>query len=222
MRMPHPHPTPLPSRRSTLWALGVGLCIALWILWRVVYPWWDSRYISRMPTPEADAIRVSMEAAGLDLNHATDLLVEVVIQIESQGNPDMVGGVGERGLMQIMESTWKEVTARHFEEAIPFDRAFEPELNRQVGRLYLGDLQAFLYRHREAWNSDLRSLLLASYNAGPERVRQNGFDVKRLPKPVQSYAKRGSALHDWFLKEDATELHQLLRSPITDPSAPGP
>lgn len=152
-----------------------------------------------------------MEAKGLDLNRATDLLVEVVIQIESQGDPTMVGSVGERGLMQIREGTWKEVTKRHFGQEISFDRAFEPELNRQVGRLYLGDLQAYLYQNQSQWNADLRSLLFASYNAGPERVRQSGFSIKALPKQVQSYATRGSALHDWYLKEDAKDLHELLK-----------
>ncbi len=211
MRMPSPHPRPLSSRRSTFLALGAGLCIALGIVWNVVSPWWESQQETATIEQEVKAIRISMEAAGLDLNHATDLLVEVVIQIESQGNPEMVGGVGERGLMQIREGTWREVTERHFGTAIPFDRAFEPDLNRQVGRLYLGDLQVYLYRHQDFWGSDLRSLLLASYNAGPERVRQSGFNVSRLPRSVRSYARRGSDLHDWLLKEDAAQLRELLQ-----------
>jgi soluble lytic murein transglycosylase-like protein len=153
-----------------------------------------------------------MEPEGLDMNLATDLLVEAVVQIESQGNPRMVGGVGERGLMQIRGSTWEEVTRRHFGEAIPFDRAFEPELNRRVGRLYLGDLQVFLLRHRNEWQSDLRSLLLASYNAGPDRVRRSGFNLRALPPQVQSYVNRGCALHDWYLEEQAPEMRKRLET----------
>jgi len=152
-----------------------------------------------------------LEPTGLlDSTEAADLLVEAVIEVESHGNPTMVGSAGERGLMQIMEGTWYDVTKRHFGTALSFDRAFEPELNRQVGRLYLGDLQAFLYHHQEDWQSDLRSLLFASYNAGPERVRSTGFDMKRLPRVVQSYANRASALHDWYLGEHSEEMRDQL------------
>jgi hypothetical protein len=146
----------------------------------------------------------------LDSAEAAAWLVEAVIQVESQGDPTKVGGVGERGLMQIRESTWREVTERHFDATIPFARAFEPDLNRQVGRLYLGDLQRFLYRHQDQWKADLRSLLLASYNAGPERVRSAGFDLRRLPEVVQSYASRASALHDWYLGDHSEELREKL------------
>lgn len=146
----------------------------------------------------------------LDSTDAATLLVEAVIQVESQGNPNMVGSAGERGLMQIMEGTWQDVTKRHFGSSLPFDRAFEPDLNREVGRLYLGDLQVFLYQHQEDWQSDLRSLLFACYNAGPERVRSTGFNLKRLPEVVQSYASRASALHDWYLGDHSEELRERL------------
>jgi len=141
---------------------------------------------------------------------ATERLVDAIIQLESQGNSEMVGSVGERGLMQIRETTWEEVTRRHFDGPIPFDRAFEPELNRQVGSLYLGHLQSFLYRNREHWRSDLRSLLFAAYNAGPDRVRAAHFDLKLLPDSVQSYAARASALHDWYLGSHSGEMREQL------------
>ena len=150
---------------------------------------------------------------NISAEEAADHMVEAVIQLESQGDPTRVGSMGERGLMQIMEGTWAEVTERHYGQAIHFNRAFEPELNTRVGRLYLGDLQVYLYRHRDKWESDLRSLLFACYNAGPERVKQAGFDVERLPKVVQSYAARGSALHDWSFGDRSEEmLRQILEA----------
>jgi hypothetical protein len=191
-------------------AIGLGLFCGCLVLWFIAKPLLDP------PTQPSDGqrgITLSGEGQyfqGLDLQQATEKLVDAIIQIESHGNPNMVGSVGERGLMQIRESTWREVTRKHYGVAITFDRAFEPGLNRQVGSLYLGDLQSFLYQNRTKWRSDLRSLLLASYNAGPERVRKAGFQMKRLPKSVQSYAERGSALHDWYLSEDAENMHQLL------------
>jgi soluble lytic murein transglycosylase-like protein len=153
-----------------------------------------------LPLAVASAHRI-VSAPPLDRRLIGDLLVESIIQIESAGNPRMVGSKGERGLMQIMERTWSDVTRRHFGERIPFSRAFDPELNRRVGAAYLSDLQVFLLRHRSKWKADERSLLLACYNAGPERVRQARFDIRRLPAATRDYVARGSALHEALLDD---------------------
>lgn len=172
---------------------------------------WEARRPRPAPEPPLPPrVALDLPAEGLTAEIATDLLIDAVIQIESHGNPEMVGSAGERGLMQIMRTTWAEVTERHFGEALEFDLAFDPEVNRRVGTLYLGDLQVYLYQNRDLWKSDLRSLLLACYNAGPQRVREAGFDLRRLPEVVQSYAARGSALHDWYLGEHSEELRERL------------
>jgi len=188
------------------------MTIGLGILWMILEPLWrESHYPPSTQTRRGILVSpVERGKAPLDKDKASNFLVDAIIQIESQGNPNMVGGIGERGLMQIRESTWNQVSKKHFGQTIPFDRAFEAALNRQVGRYYLGDLQLLLYKNRSEWKSDLRSLLLASYNAGPERVRASGFNLSRLPKKVQSYASRGSALHDWYLEEESQKLHRIL------------
>ena len=134
------------------------------------------------------------------------LLVEAVIQVESGGQPDMVGSKGERGLMQVMESTWKETTRRQFGQAIPFAKAFDPELNRTVGTAYLAHLHQFLQGHREEWQADERSLLLACYNAGPQRVAKAGFKLDKLPASTRDYVSRASSLHDSFLQHEYLSL----------------
>lgn len=139
---------------------------------------------------------------ALDQRLIADLLVDSIVQIESGGNAHMVGSKGERGLMQIKADTWSEVARRHYGGPIPFNRAFESDTNRKVGAAYLNDLQLFLARHRAAWKADERSLLLACYNAGPERVRQCGFDIRRLPASTRDYITRGSALHDALLEDN--------------------
>lgn len=141
-------------------------------------------------------------AAALDQRLIADLLVDSIVQIESGGNARMVGSKGERGLMQIKADTWSEVTRRHYGGRIPFNHAFESDTNRKVGAAYLNDLQLFLARHRASWKADERSLLLACYNAGPERVRQCGFDIRRLPASTRDYITRGSALHDALLGDN--------------------
>lgn len=161
------------------------------------------------PEPSVAASPAEIKATELDQRLIANLLVESIIQIESSGNPRKVGSKGERGLMQIMPSTWNEVTRRHFGERIAFNRAFESQLNRSVGQAYLADLQAFLARHRSLWKSDERSLLLACYNAGPERVKQCGFDIRRLPASTRDYVERGSALHDVYLADHNISARQF-------------
>jgi soluble lytic murein transglycosylase-like protein len=139
--------------------------------------------------------------AVLDTRLVARLLVDSVTQVESLGNPRMVGRHGERGLMQIKAGAWGDVTRRLFGRRISFDRAFEGKLNQQVGAGYLSDLQVFLARHQRLWKADERSLLLACYNAGPERVKRAGFDLRRLPAHTQDYVKRASALHDALLAD---------------------
>ena len=63
-----------------------------------------------------------------------DLFIEALIQIESGGDAKAVGSAGERGLMQIKRETWLEMTEKVYGEAMSFDRAFEPDLIRRVGR----------------------------------------------------------------------------------------
>lgn len=142
-----------------------------------------------------------MAGAELDTRLVARLLVDSVTQVESLGNPRMVGRHGERGLMQIKAGAWGDVTRRLFGRRISFDRAFEGKLNQQVGAGYLADLQGFLARHQRLWKADERSLLLACYNAGPERVKRAGFDLRRLPAHTQDYVKRASALHDALLAD---------------------
>ncbi len=135
-----------------------------------------------------------------------NLLVDSVVMVESGGNPSMVGRHGERGLMQIKSGTWRDMTKSMFGSPIAFNRAFESELNRRVGKAYLHYLQRFLDQHRAEWQADERSLLLACYNAGPARVAQAGFRLDRIPRDARDYVQRVSALHDDLLAEHRIQL----------------
>jgi len=155
---------------------------------------------SRAPSPTANPSRL-----------ITHLLIDAIIQVESAGDPLSVGRAGERGLMQIKRPTWEQVTAELFGRPLSFEKAFDAAINRRVGSGYLAELQRFLLRHRERWQADERSLLLASYNAGPMRVWKAGFDLSRLPERTKDYVNRVSALHDLYLGRIDIQVPDLAR-----------
>lgn len=124
--------------------------------------------------------------------------MEAIILVESHGDPHRVGAKGERGLMQIRQTTWEEVTRTSFGEARPWNHAFDPGLNREVGALYLESLQRRLLEQRSSWKGDLTSLLLASYNGGLGLVAECGWDPARFPAPVRRYVQRVNNLYEEF------------------------
>ncbi len=146
-----------------------------------------------------------------DIEQNAALLVEAIIQIESNGDARMVGSHGERGLMQIRAGTWRDMTTRLFDKPLPFDQAFDPALNRRVGTAYLAFLQERILLRQAEWKSDERSLLLAAYNAGPGRLIQSGFNLARMPGQTRDYVERASALHNTRLDDRAAAIrHRLL------------
>jgi hypothetical protein len=144
------------------------------------------------------------EAASPEL--AADLLIEAIIQVESAGQAGKVGSRGERGLMQLRRAAWNQITAREFGRKLEFHTAFDPDLNRRVGKAYVAWLHRYLLTHKARWKSDERSLLLACYNAGPTQVKQAGFNVRLLPASTQDYVRRATALHEAMLRESGIQL----------------
>ena len=159
----------------------------------------------RIPLPPP-AARPDAAPTALNAEQNAARLVDAIIQVESNGDANMVGRHGERGLMQIKSGTWRDMTIRLFGAPLPFDRAFEPDLNRRVGTAYLAFLQETILPRQTEWKSDERSLLLAAYNAGPGKLRDSGFDLARLPRQTRDYVERASALHDAYVGDLAAAL----------------
>jgi len=92
-------------------------------------------------------------------------LIVAVIREESAFSPGCVSSAGAKGLMQLMPSTASQVARGG---GISVDNAskdlFQPDLNIRLGALYLGELL-----HEFKGNL---TLSLASYNAGPHRVKR--------------------------------------------------
>jgi hypothetical protein len=162
-------------------------------------------------TPSIPRVPAQVPAtATVDVEQNAATLVDAIIQIESNGDPRRVGRHGERGLMQIKAGTWRDMTTRLFGKPLPFDRAFDPALNRRVGTAYLAFLQERLLPRQAEWKADERTLLLAAYNAGPGRLLKSGFDLAGMPRQTRDYVERASALHDTYLDDRAAAIRQRL------------
>lgn len=114
--------------------------------------------------------------------------IEKIIQQESSGDPQAVSLVGARGLMQIMKPTWDEWTKKLYGQILPFDKAFDPEINQQVGIAYLEWIQSTL----RTWMGREPTIahILAAYNGGIGRLRKNNYDVSKMPTESINYVTK--------------------------------
>jgi len=150
-----------------------------------------------------------LRSVPLTVEENASHLVEAIIQVESGGNARKIGRHGERGLMQIRSGTWKDMTTRLFGTPLPFEKAFDPALNRRVGTAYLAWLQEKILSRRNEWQTDERSLLLGAYNAGPGRLSQSGYSLAGMPRQTRDYVAHVSALHD----RSAGDQTRILAAP---------
>ena len=102
----------------------------------------------------------------LSAKHGLDpLLVKSIVWRESSFHPNMIGTVGERGLMQVGEAAAEDwARALKIETFMPTD-LFDPKTNLEVGTWYF---KKALDRWKE--KKDPIPFALAEYNAGRTRV----------------------------------------------------
>ncbi|NIY74235.1 lytic transglycosylase domain-containing protein [Thalassospira sp. HF15] len=103
-------------------------------------------------------------------------LVHAIMRQESLFNPHAISSAGARGLMQLMPATAKRM-AQSLKLDYDTDRLTgDPSFNIAVGR-------AYLRRLLDRWDGQ-EVLTIASYNAGPTRVRQwiNEYGDPRDPE----------------------------------------
>lgn len=94
-------------------------------------------------------------------------LVRIVIEKESQFNPDALSRSGAMGLMQLMPET---------AEKLGVEDAYDPEQNIRGGVKFLGDML-------EMFNNNIE-LALAAYHAGPATVKKHN-KVPPIPETVE-------------------------------------
>jgi len=106
-------------------------------------------------------------------NHGVDpTLVKAVMKAESNFNSQAVSPKGAQGLMQLMPDT-----ARHMRVYDPFD----PDDNIRGGTKYLRLLD-------DTFQGNLE-LILAAYNAGPNRVKEHNMNVPPFEE-TRNFIKR--------------------------------
>jgi len=114
-------------------------------------------------------------------------LINAVIAAESSGNADSLSTENAKGLMQLLDSTSKDMGVTN-----PFD----PRENIMGGAKYLKGLL-------EKFSGDV-NLALASYNAGPGAVEQYG-GVPPYTE-TQNYVKRVLGYMKMFDSSEATDV----------------
>jgi soluble lytic murein transglycosylase-like protein len=113
-------------------------------------------------------------------------LISAVIAQESGGNPSAVSSKGAKGLMQLMDSTAKDMGVT---------KVFQPRQNILGGTRYLKQLL-------DKYNGD-ETQALASYNAGPAAVdKYNG--VPPYPE-TQQYINKVTSLKKQFSPTQLTK-----------------
>jgi len=119
-----------------------------------------------LPEAQLDPlIRTAAQKADVDAQ-----LVRAVIDKESAGRPCALSAQGAEGLMQLMPATAEELDV---------EDSFDPKQNVEAGARLLKSLL-------ERYHND-PALALSAYNAGPERVDQQG-SIPAIPETVDYVA----------------------------------
>ncbi len=121
------------------------------------------------PLPYREHVEHYAKARGLD-----PFLVAALIRQESTFNPRVRSRAGARGLMQLIPATGRQV-ARQERRRYSTRELYNPEINIRYGTRYLKDMLA-------RFNGRM-DYALASYNAGPHRVKRwTGMDMSIDPE----------------------------------------
>lgn len=80
-----------------------------------------------------------------------------------------------RGILQMTEPAWSEVAGD-----VPYRKAWNWQTNITMGMRYLVLCREFLVKEHGSWSYPL---IAACYRYGMYRVRDVGFELKRLPRP---------------------------------------
>ena len=125
-------------------------------------------------------------------NEIDPLLIFAIIKAESNFNQDAVSNSNAIGLMQLVESTAKEIAEKNLNMSFSKETLYNPEYNIKIGTAYYAKLL-------EKYNRNT-GVALAAYNAGIGKVdtwikdgiiKEDGSDLENIPyKETNNYVRK--------------------------------
>lgn len=144
-------------KRKTLW-VTLAIIAATLILLTVLLLWVAPTVLrQRYALIYRGEIRTHSERYDLD-----PYLVSAIIFCESSNRPDAVSHAGAIGLMQVMPATGEEIAKSLGYSGFTAEKLKDPELCIEFGCYYL--------REQMDRFADNEKIVLAAYNAGPNRA----------------------------------------------------
>lgn len=131
-----------------------------------------------------------------------ELWIRAVMRAESGGDAHALSPAGAMGLMQIMPTTWSELSGRYHLGSDPY----EPRANILAGAAYLSELH-------DRYGSPG---FLAAYNAGPGRYENHLATGDPLPAETRAYVAK---IMPMIGADAAIALHTTDRPANTEWSA---
>ena len=114
-------------------------------------------------------------------------ILPYLIQVESGGNPIAVSKAGAIGLSQvtpIVLEEWKnEAHKMRSSGTWIFTDLYNPEYNVRIASWYLRRL-------RDHYGCKTIEQCLAGYNGGITRLRNNNYDINKMPSETKAYVKK--------------------------------
>ena len=166
--------------------------IIIWLIVLILLLAEGKSVIKKYIYPQKYHSLVKQYSAQYDLD---PYLVLAVIKTESNFNENVESNEGAKGLMQIMDSTAKEIAKKNNIE-LTDENILDPEINIEIGTIYLSQLI-------EKYNSV--ELAIAAYNAGhgnvdkwisQDTLKEDGTDAENIPfKETNMYVRK--VMRDW-------------------------
>lgn len=134
-----------------------------------------------IPTPKAATpVRVVHKRSN-----SGDVNMDIIIRIESNGNPNAIGRAGEHGLCQIIPGTWDECIERMGVDWSWKEYSFDPIKNRAVGTYYMNTRIPQMLRYYDI--PDTIDNRIIAYNAGIGNLIRIHREVNSIPYTTCDY-----------------------------------
>lgn len=169
-------------RRRLVYAFArIVMTIAMVLCQAVVFMGFEARADAQLAPRAQPVNRFAELIADAAARFAVPVRwISAVMQIESSGDERAISSRGAMGLMQLMPTTWVELSVRHKLGLDPFD----PRDNILAGAAYLKEL------HDRFGSAGF----LAAYHAGPARYEHHLATGRALPSETTAYVAAVTSL----------------------------